>query len=382
MTIVANAPSSNRLSRVFVRRRRKGNPKNRNAARALPPPSANIGLRWLRKAVAVWPVALDELLAAVVLTVSVAVTAVVPVMAGGAATEQVGRSTAVAGPVTVQESATEPVKAPLGMIVIVEVPLTPGVAMLTVVLVSAKLGAGPGTVTVTATLVLAMTTPLEWTAFTDSMYCPWVVPGCVWILSVVVAGAFPEIVTGGMDEQVGTSFALTGELPPSHSRVTVPEKPFEGVIVRVEVPVAPATTETEVPPSVKPGGAGAVTVTAMIAVLVSARTAPLESTASTDSVYCPGVVPGCVWILTVMVAGAFPEIVTGGMDEQVGTSFALTGELLVAHSRVTVPEKPFVGVIVRVEFPVAPATMETAVPLSLRPGGTIVRDTSAEVLPP
>ena len=52
--------------------------------------------------------ALDELLAAVVLTVSVAVTAAVPVMAGGAATEQVGRSTAVAGPVTVQESATEP----------------------------------------------------------------------------------------------------------------------------------------------------------------------------------------------------------------------------------------------------------------------------------
>jgi hypothetical protein len=229
-------------------------------------------LRWLRKAAAAWPVALDELLAAVVLTVSVAVTAAVPVMAGGAATEQVGRSTAVAGPVTVQESATEPVKPPPGLIVIVEVPLTPGVAMLTVVLVSAKLGAG--------------------------------------------------------------------------------------------------------------GGAGAVTVTAMIAVLVSGRTAPLESTAFTDSVYCPGVVPGCVWIMTVVVAGAFPEIVTGGMDEQVGTSFALTGELLVPHSRVTLPEKPFVGVIVRVEVPVAPATMETAVPLGVRPGGTTIRDTSAEVLPP
>jgi hypothetical protein len=284
MTIVANAPSSNRLSRVFVRRRRKGNLKNRNAAKALPPPSANIGLRWLRKAAAAWPVALDELLAAVVLTVSVAVTAAVPLMAGGAAMEQVGRSTAFVGPVTAQESATEPVKPPLGLIVIVEVPLMPGVAMLTVVLVSAKLGAGGG------------------------------------------AGA-----GGG-----GGGGA----------------------------------------------GAGAVTVTAMIAVLVSGRTAPLESTAFTDSVYCPGVVPGCVWIMTVVVAGAFPEIVTGGMDEQVGTSFALTGELLVPHSRVTLPEKPFVGVIVRVEVPVAPATMETAVPLSVRPGGTTVRDTSAEVPPP
>ena len=232
----------------------------------------------MRKAADAWPVALDELLAAVVLTVSVAVTAAVPVMAGGAAAEQVGRSTAVAGPVTVQESATEPVKPPLGMIVIVEVPLTPGVAMLTVVLVSAKLGAGAG------------------------------------------AG-------GG-------------------------------------------------------AGAGAVTVTATIAVLVSARTAPLESTAFTDSVYCPGVVPGCVWILNVMVAGAFPEIVTGGMDEQVGTSFAPPEKPEPSHSRVTLPEKPLVGVIVRVEVPVAPATMETAVPLSVRPGGTTVRDTAAEVLPP
>ena len=140
------------------------------------------------------PVALDELLAAVVLTVSVAVTAAVPVMAGGAATEQVGRSTAVAEPVTVQESATEPVKPPLGLIVIVEVPLTPGVAMLTVVLVSAKLGAGGVTVTATiAVLVLVTTDPFESTAYTSSMYFPGVVPGCVWILRVMVAGAFPEI---------------------------------------------------------------------------------------------------------------------------------------------------------------------------------------------
>ena len=61
-----------------------------------------------------------------------------------------------------------------------------------------------------ATVVLAISTPLESTAFTNAVYSPGVVPGCVWILSVVVAGAFPEIVTGGMDEQVGISFALPG----------------------------------------------------------------------------------------------------------------------------------------------------------------------------
>ena len=138
MTIAANAPSNNRLTRVFVRGRREGNPRNRSAARAPPPSIANSRLRCLRKAIAAWPVALDELLAAVVLTVSVVVTAAVPVMAGGAATEQVGGSAAVAGAFTVQESASLLEKPPLGVIVIVEVPLAPGEAMLTGVLLSAK----------------------------------------------------------------------------------------------------------------------------------------------------------------------------------------------------------------------------------------------------
>src|SRR5271155_4668901 len=102
-----------------------------------------------------------------------------------------------------------------------------------------------------------------------------------------------------------------------HWKVTVPEEPFEGVTVIVEVPPAPGeATLTGVPASEK---LGAVTVTE---IAVSATIAPLESIAFTDSAYCPGVVPGCVWKLSVLVAGAFPEIVTGGMDEQVGTSFA------------------------------------------------------------
>ena len=64
--------------------------------------------------------------AAVVLTVSVAVTAPVPVIAGGAATMQVGGLTAAAGPVTAQDSATLPIKPPLGVTVMVDVTVPPG----------------------------------------------------------------------------------------------------------------------------------------------------------------------------------------------------------------------------------------------------------------
>ena len=63
--------------------------------------------------------------------VSVADTAAAPAIAGGAATKQVGGSTAAAGPVTEQESVTEPVKPPLGVTVIVEAPVALGEAMLT-----------------------------------------------------------------------------------------------------------------------------------------------------------------------------------------------------------------------------------------------------------
>ena len=102
MTIAANAPSSNRLGGVIVRRRRKGNPKNGNAAR-LPPPTKRqhhvVLLAESRRCVASrigrptccrgvdserrrYGCGSGD--------------------GGGAATEHAGRSTAVAGPVTVQ----------------------------------------------------------------------------------------------------------------------------------------------------------------------------------------------------------------------------------------------------------------------------------------
>ena len=111
---------------------------------------------------------------------------------------------------------------------------------------------------------------------------------------------------------------------------------------------------------------------------------PVESIAFTNSRYCPGVVPDCVWMLSIMTAGAFPEIVSGGMAKQVGASFMLAppGTLEPSHSRVTVPEKPFVGVTVIVEVALAPGeAIVTGVPVIEKPGGTTVRDASAEVLP-
>ena len=66
-----------------------------------------------------------------------------------AGTTQVGGSTAPAGPVTVHASATVPVKPPLGVTVIVDVPVAPGEAMLNAVFVSVKADTGTGADTVT-----------------------------------------------------------------------------------------------------------------------------------------------------------------------------------------------------------------------------------------
>ena len=91
---------------------------------------------------------------------SVAVTGVVPEIAGGAVTEHVGASVPPVGPLeTAQLSATPPVKPPLGVIVMVEVPLGPGDAMVTAVLLSVKLGGATGTKTVK--VVVALRLPAE-----------------------------------------------------------------------------------------------------------------------------------------------------------------------------------------------------------------------------
>jgi hypothetical protein len=109
-TISTIAPNS-----VVQRRRRTGTGtrKNSNAAIATPPP---IGNRCIFGSAIVAEVA-------VVVTVSVAVTAVVLVTTAGALTEQVVVVFVVG--VTAQLRATLPVNPPVGVTVIIDVPLAP-----------------------------------------------------------------------------------------------------------------------------------------------------------------------------------------------------------------------------------------------------------------
>jgi hypothetical protein len=160
------------------------------------------------------PAGASEADAAVVLTVSVAVTDPVPVIAAGWVTEQTGGSTEPAGLVTVHERATLPVKPPLGVTVIVEVPVAPGEAMVTVVLVRVKFGGRGGAVTVRGTWVVTGLPPDA--PVTVIVYEPAVVAACVATVSVAVTARVPVMVACGLMEQVGAPVPPEGPALTEH----------------------------------------------------------------------------------------------------------------------------------------------------------------------
>ena len=88
--------------------------------------------------------------------------------------------------------------------------------------------------------------------------------GVVLIVSVVVTGAVPEIVTGAEAEQLCKSVAFAGKTITAQVTPTDPVNPAAGVIVTVEVTVAPGDAMlAEVAVTVKLGGTmmlGAMTV--------------------------------------------------------------------------------------------------------------------------
>ena len=89
------------------------------------------------------------------LTVSTAVTDLLPEIAAGCAAEQVGGLDVPAGPVTAQVSTTLPRKPPVGAIVIVDVPFVPAFTLMGVPL-SVKPGVTVGLETIIGTVVVSI----------------------------------------------------------------------------------------------------------------------------------------------------------------------------------------------------------------------------------
>ena len=91
----------------------------------------------------------------------VAVTAVEPVMVGGAVTVHVGMYCPPLGlEVTAQVSATVPVYPPIGVTVMLDVAEAPGASLVMAIALSEKLGGGGATpLTVSATVVVCVMAP-------------------------------------------------------------------------------------------------------------------------------------------------------------------------------------------------------------------------------
>jgi hypothetical protein len=93
------------------------------------------------------------------LMASVAATGPVPEMVAGCVTVQVGGSSVPTASVTAQVSATPPVKPPLGVTVIIEVPPVPGETMLIGVPLTTNVGVSAEGVTVRPMLVVSTVFP-------------------------------------------------------------------------------------------------------------------------------------------------------------------------------------------------------------------------------
>jgi len=246
-----------------IRRRRFGRRKKKRDAKAMLPPTVRLRGRRFSSAATVL---------AVLFTVSVAMTAVVPVMDGGVVTEQVGSSVAPVGvAVTAQLSATAPINPPLGVTVIVDVTGVPGVTFVIATPLSAKLGVAVTLFTVTETLVPCVMAPDV--PFTLTVYVPAPVSAAVVTVSVAVTAFVPVIAGGAETEQVGGSFNVLAAT--EHVRATAPVNPLLGVTVMVEVPVVPGVEIVmDVLVSAKPGTAGTLTTTGILTLAVRLPAVP------------------------------------------------------------------------------------------------------------
>ena len=180
---------------------------------------------------------------------------------------------------------------------------------------------------------------------------PGVVPACVLKVNVAVTGCVPEIDAGCVVVQEGGSAAPEGLDVMAQVSATLPVNPPVGVIVTADVPLAPGCAMfTAVAATVNDGVVVEPwTVSARFAVSVVVPPVPV-----TVNAYAPGVVPGCVFTVSVAVTACVPEIAGGCVAEQVGASTAPDGLEVVAQVSDTLPVNPPVGVIVTVEVPLPP----------------------------
>jgi hypothetical protein len=168
---------------------------------------------------------------------------------------QAGTETAANGlTVTVHVRVTVPLSPPDGVRVIVEVPVAPGLAIVTGVpkiVIPGTIGA----LTVTWTVVEEVIVPVAAsTPLTVSESVPSGVAEVLWMLRLAVPFDTPTVAVAGA--QVRPAAAE------EQVRLTTPVKPFDGVIVMGDVVPAPGpaiTAATEL--SANPGGGGALTVT-------------------------------------------------------------------------------------------------------------------------
>jgi hypothetical protein len=193
----------------------------------------------------------------VVLTVTVDVPAVVPVISTGVTAEHVAGLTAAVG-VTAQARVTFPVNPPEGVTVTVAVSpvAAPAWKLIAPLLLSVMLG---GVLTVTLTAVVELTVPFL--PVTVMAYAPGVVIAVVETVRVPVSAAVPVMSTVGVTLQVAGLVGLVGVVVTAQVKLTSPVNPFDGVTVMLEVLPVVAPGNTVTPPLLLSANPGAVLVT-------------------------------------------------------------------------------------------------------------------------
>jgi hypothetical protein len=234
--------------------------------------------------------------------------------------------------------------------VIVEVPVAPGLAIVTGVPAIVSPGM-IGALTVTDTVVVAVIVPVAAsTPLTVSVTAPSGVADVLWMVRLVVPLDAPTVAVAGAQLRPATT--------EEQVKFTTPVKPFAGVTVTVDVVLEPGPAITAaVELSAKPGAGAAVTVTG---ITVEAVILPVATSVPVSNIeYVSGVVAEVESTFTVAVAAEVPVIFTFSVLH-VGVETAFAGPVIM-QVRLTAPVKPPKGVTTMLAGEDAPGSERTRV---------------------